>query len=144
MSNRGVIFTKAPDEDALREAAPLGLAARLLCNSGRGRLSLQSFLAWLQTPIRLGQCVFLMSEASQPLGMAVWAYVTQDTFDRLKVGETDLPYLEEWNEGDIIWIVDVVAPYGHLRDLIRSFKALVPREQSVAFYYRRSLNRVSL
>jgi cytolysin-activating lysine-acyltransferase len=144
LSNRGVVFTKSPDENALREAVPLGLAARLLCNAGRGRLSLQSFLAWLQTPVRLGQCAFLMSEASQPLGMAIWAYVAQDTFDRLKVGDVDLLLFEEWNEGQIIWVVDVLAPYGHLLALIRSLKAIAPHEQSEAFYFRRGLQRVTL
>ncbi|WP_174297288.1 toxin-activating lysine-acyltransferase [Sphingomonas bacterium] len=136
-----VIFTKHPDAASTMEAMAVGFAATLSSNAGRGGLSVNSMLAWIRTPIRLGQCLILMSASSQPLGMAVWAYVSEETHLRLARGEQDLPTLEDWNEGTIFWIVDIVAPYGHIRDLAAELRRTQGATHRSVHYFRKGCAR---
>lgn len=130
------LFTGPPTPACVQETFPLGIAAKLLVNAGGGRLSIASLIGWLETPIRLGQILFLTSWERIPLGFATWAYLTPRTLQRMASGEQDLPLLEDWNEGADLWLVNFVAPKGHSSELIRHLRAQLGSTHDVVHYRR--------
>jgi hemolysin-activating ACP:hemolysin acyltransferase len=87
----------------------------LLIDTDRSRLSIAALWAWVWPAVRLQQIQFLFSEEGRPLGFATWAFVIPETAQRLRAGA--VPIIEDWNDGDLLWIMDFVAPYGHARSL---------------------------
>lgn len=134
-------FTGPPTPAVVGDTFPLGIAAKLLVDAGRERLSIASLIAWLATPIKLGQIIFLTSWERTPLGFATWAYLAPATLRRMAAGEQDLPLLDDWNEGSELWIVDLVAPYGHAAELFRHLRAQLGQEHNVLHYRRRGRYR---
>lgn len=106
-----------------REAATLGHALYLLHSTERAGLSLRTIHAWLRVPVRLDQILLLFGENKTPEGYVTWAWVTPETAARLAAGDGRALYPEEWNDGTLLWIVDVVAPFGQLSALIRAVRA---------------------
>lgn len=137
-----VLFTGPPTAARVQEAFPLGIAAQLLVDTPRERLSIASLIAWLGTPIRLGQILFLTSWERIPLGFATWAYLTPASLERMASGKQDLPLLEDWNEGGELWLVDVVAPYGHAAELMRHLSAVLGRTHDRVHFRRNGRYRV--
>jgi len=116
----GALFVGEPNARTWNEGALLGFAADVLTDTDRSRLSIASLDAWLRLPIRLGQIAFVFGERGLPLAFATWAYVSRRTAGRLASGGP--PHPEEWNDGDLLWIVDVVAPHGNLRELLGALR----------------------
>ncbi len=102
------------------EAAMMGFVAGLLVSTDRATLSVASLDAWLRVPIRLGQILLMFGERGTPLAYASWAYVTPETAARLGRGAAPAP--EDWNDGTLLWIVDIVAPHGNARALIAALR----------------------
>jgi cytolysin-activating lysine-acyltransferase len=130
------LFTGPPTAARVQEAFPLGIAAQLLVDTPRDRLSIAALIAWLAAPIKLGQILFLTSWERIPLGFATWAYLTPRGLARMASGEQDLPLLEDWNEGGELWLVDVVAPYGHAAELMRHLSAVLGRSHDTVHFRR--------
>jgi hemolysin-activating ACP:hemolysin acyltransferase len=130
------LFTGPPTPARVQESFPLGIAARLLADAGRERLSIASLIAWLETPIRLGQILFLTSWERIPLGFATWAYLTPATLQAMASGRQDLPLLDDWNEGAELWLVDFVAPNGHAGELVRHLREQLGARHDVVHYRR--------
>ena len=105
-----------PNSLTSSEAAVIGFVAGLLVSTERASLSLLSLDAWLRTPTRLGQIALVFGERGTPLAFASWAFVSRRTAKRLGGGATPMP--EDWNDGDLLWIVDIVAPHNNVRPLI--------------------------
>ena len=132
------LFTGPPTPARVHDALALGIAAQLLVDTDRDRLSIASLIAWLATPIKLGQILFLTSWERIPLGFATWAYLAPPTLERMASGRQDLPLLEDWNEGAELWLVDLVAPFGHAAELIKHLRAQLGATHRVAHYRRAS------
>jgi cytolysin-activating lysine-acyltransferase len=130
------LFTGPPTPARVQQSFPLGIAARLLADAGRERLSIASLIGWLETPISLGQILFLMSWERRPLGFATWAYLGPRTLSRMASGQQDLPLLEDWNEGSDLWLVDLVAPYGHAGELVYHLRAQLGTCHEIVHYRR--------
>lgn len=112
-----------PDALVWDESAQIGLAALLLADTDRNRLSIAAMLAWVMTPIRLGQIIFIFNPDGRPLGYATWAYLADETEAGFRDGSLDLLSIEDWNDGEHLWIVDVVAPYGNVNQLASALRA---------------------
>lgn len=106
-----------------REAATLGHVLYLLNSTERSAISLRSIYAWLRVPIRLDQIILLFGENKTPEGYVTWAWVTPETATRLAGGDGRAPFPEEWNDGTLLWIVDIVAPFGQLSPLISAVRS---------------------
>lgn len=90
-----------------------GAAAWLLSHDPVYRnVSLHSLEAAAGAPIRLGQFRIFRKEAV-PFAYASWAYLSEDVETRVKTGGTGLRP-DEWQSGDRLWLVDLVAPFGGL------------------------------
>lgn len=71
-------------------------------------------LEWLVMPALIHQQFYLFRDGQQPVGLAMWAKCTPETVGKLEGGmiepENRLT-LEEWTNGDQIWLVDLIAPF---------------------------------
>lgn len=49
---------------------------------------------------------------NQPIGIALWASLTEEAENRLLSGNVRLAP-QDWNAGDRLWLVELLAPFGH-------------------------------
>ena len=50
-------------------------------------------------------------DTKQPVGLALWARVSPEVEERLASGGANKLKPEDWNSGDTLWLVDLVAPF---------------------------------
>lgn len=73
-------------------------------------------LGWLVMPALIHQQFYLFRDGQQPVGLAMWANCTQEVvakLDRGIVEPNNRLTLEEWNAGDQVWLVDLIAPFAN-------------------------------
>jgi hemolysin-activating ACP:hemolysin acyltransferase len=98
----------------------LGLMARSPLHS---RWSVADVERLIVPPLALGQCAVLR-DGPHVVGFASYALLTE---------EAEIGYVEgtrkiqptDWNAGDRLWLVDVIAPYGHARQVMRHGRAML-------------------
>ncbi|MBX9798745.1 MAG: toxin-activating lysine-acyltransferase [Burkholderiaceae bacterium] len=90
----------------------------------------------LYPAVQLNQIKFYFDDLGTPVGYIVWAYLADDVQQRyFQTGSFDL-HLSEWNEGNSLWILDFVAPKGHLRYILRDLRDRLFREDHSVRYAR--------
>jgi hemolysin-activating ACP:hemolysin acyltransferase len=98
----------------------LGLATELLCRARKPNdYSLDYLRTRIVPAIVLGQIYFVFEERCQVVAMWTWAYLAPDVETRLQRDPHSILHLSEWNEGASLWIMDLIAPFGHIREVIR-------------------------
>jgi cytolysin-activating lysine-acyltransferase len=106
----------------LREAAEVrGHVASLMTQHPEYReYPMACLTAWIETPIELDQIkVFFDPGTGVPIGYVTWAFLAPDVEHRWLNDPTATLHFSEWNEGDRLWIMDLVAPRGHAYDIAR-------------------------
>lgn len=69
-----------------------------------------SDLEWMiMPPVLLSQFRIFRDKANQPVGVAFWAFLSEESERKLKEGATRLRP-DEWKSGDRAWLVNVIAP----------------------------------
>lgn len=71
-------------------------------------------LEWLVMPALLYEQFYLFRDGDRPIGLATWAKtdtVGEAKLDRGLLEPGDRLTLEEWQGGDRLWLVDLVAPF---------------------------------
>jgi cytolysin-activating lysine-acyltransferase len=77
--------------------------------------------------VLLDQIFFFRDSIGPNNGYMTWAYLTEETERRLINDPNALLHLSEWNEGDRLWIMDLVVIDGETRRHIRqALKDLIP------------------
>lgn len=116
------------DGSAAAEQAPprtvggaLGEIVWLLSQSPAHRHAL--FLAdleWLvMPPLTLGQYRLFYGKG-RPVGVAVWAFVSEDAEKRLSSGGRLAA--GEWRGGDRLWLVELIAPFGQAEVMLEDLR----------------------
>ena len=109
------------DDPSAKQAAPtvshlLGEMTWLLSQSPLHNALRIKDLEWLVMPVLMNQQFYLFRDDQQPVGLALWAKCTEATVKKLEGGmiepENRLT-LNEWTDGDQIWLVDLVAPFAN-------------------------------
>lgn len=109
---------------AYSNSALLGFGLDLQSKTDRGQMSVRSLTHWLNVPINLGQVAFSFSVASgYPNGMVSWAYLSDEVSEEISSGSDRLLDVSEWNEGDNLWIMDVVALDVNVREFLTAVRA---------------------
>lgn len=104
-------------------SSELGEAVTLLAATDRRRLSLGSVMVWVWPAIRLRQIHFLRDGEGRVLGYCTWAFLRPEAADLILGDAGQAPDLDDWNAGPDLWLVDVVAPFGQVRALLRGARA---------------------
>jgi cytolysin-activating lysine-acyltransferase len=88
-----------------------GSISWLMLHSPMHRYLFISDYEWLVMPALQLKQFKIIRQDNIPIAYVSWAYVTEETESRIKQGTPKLaPH--EWNKGDRIWIIDVIAPFG--------------------------------
>lgn len=100
----------------------VGQAVELLSRTPAGRLRSVSHVRDVIIPaIRHGQIEFLFNEDKKPVGYVIWAYLAEDVEQKIFKAPYTLHY-SEWNEGESLWLIDVVTQNGYLKDVIKHLR----------------------
>src|ERR1044072_4191025 len=94
----------------------LGEMTWLLTQSPLHRALAIGDLEWLVMPVLIHRQFYLFRDGDQPVGLAMWAKCGPEARAKLEGGmiqpENRLT-LEEWTNGDEIWLVDLIAPFAN-------------------------------
>jgi len=71
-------------------------------------------------PLTLTQYKLYMKEEA-PLAYASWAFVNEETEKRLLSGRVRLAP-KDWKSGDRLWLIDLVAPFGGGKDVLKDLR----------------------
>jgi hemolysin-activating ACP:hemolysin acyltransferase len=107
-------------------ATNLGHAMRLLASCPRRELSVKAAVRGLWPAIQLGQILFLYNSKGIAVAYATWMHVTEEVASSLRECPEDTLDVSERNEGDLLWITDIVAPFGDIRALVKKMRRCVP------------------
>jgi cytolysin-activating lysine-acyltransferase len=92
-------------------------------------------LEWMVIPpIELGQFRMYRRE-SMPLAFASWALVSEETEKRLASGMARLAPTE-WRNGDRLWLVELLAPFGNTDAVLDDLKKSVFAGRSFKLHRR--------
>jgi len=92
----------------------LGEMAWLLTQSPLHKALAIGDMEWLVMPALIHQQFYIFRDGDQPVGLALWAKCTPAAAKKLDGGmiepENRLT-LEEWANGEEVWLVDLIAPF---------------------------------
>jgi len=97
----------------------LGLVAHILthCQEYASRTA-KNLNVWVAPAIMHRQIHFVFDTGGIPIGFWTWAFLGSDVEQRLSRNTEGALHESEWNEGEALWIIDFVAPYGYVRDIV--------------------------
>ena len=92
----------------------LGEMTWLLTQSPLHKVFMIADLEWLVMPALIHQQFYLFRDGDQPVGLAMWAKCNARAaakLDRGMIEPENRLTLEEWNSGQDVWLVDLIAPF---------------------------------
>lgn len=93
-------------------------------------------------PCMLDQCL-LYRKSGSPVGIITFAYVSDDALEALLSGER-VVQKHDWRSGKNLFVPDLLAPYGDVREMCEHFHKFVKKKHGVGFkahWYRPALKR---
>ena len=117
-----------------------GMAAFLAAHSGRSSMALRYLSKIVEPAIRDDRIVYFYNVDGQPAGYYVYALLAPDIDRKLsEIGWTAwfATHHSDWNEGESLWIVDLVAMPGHAKYILRRIR---DRFSNVPISYTRIRN----
>jgi cytolysin-activating lysine-acyltransferase len=91
-----------------------GEMAWLLTQSPLHRALPVEALEWLLMPPLIHRQFYIFRDGHRPIGLAIWARcppTSQPKLERGMIEPENRLTLEEWNSGDQVWLVDLIAPF---------------------------------
>lgn len=112
----------------------LGEAVLVLLNSPAHRLSFfVGDVEWLLLPaIAKEQFRLYRDKENKPVGLILWAYVSDEVDKKLEIGIGKLG-INDWNSGDKLWIIDLIAPMGGGDKMLEELKDTVFKGKSFKY-----------
>jgi cytolysin-activating lysine-acyltransferase len=92
----------------------LGEMTWLLSQSPLHKVFSISDLEWLVMPALIHEQFYLFRDGEQPVGLAMWAKCSTNAaakLDRGMIEPENRLTLDEWNSGNQVWLVDLIAPF---------------------------------
>ncbi|MCV6608703.1 MAG: toxin-activating lysine-acyltransferase [Campylobacterales bacterium] len=90
-------------------------------------------LEWMvMPPVANGQFRIFKNQ-SQPVGVILWASVSEEVSLKLEAGRSKLG-VNEWNSGENIWLMDVIAPFGKSEEMIQDLKKTVFKDKKFRYF----------
>lgn len=101
-----------------------GQVTWLMTQSKGHRNFFVSDLEWLAMPPLLHRQFRIFPGKDQPLGVALWAKVSDEVAARLSAGQNRLAP-NDWNSGENFWLVELIAPFGHQDKMLADLQQTV-------------------
>ena len=121
-------------EEKAKVTEVLGEALLVLMNSNAHRLNFFiSDIEWLLlAPISKEQFRLYKDKDGKPVGLILWANVNEEVDKRLQNGIGKLTF-NDWISGDILWIVDFIAPLGGADKMLEELKQTVFKDKKFKY-----------
>lgn len=105
----------------LKRLPAMGPVIMLYMQSSHRRYQFISDLEWLLLPpLIAGQCKLYMKK-EYPISFISWAFLDESTEKKmLQNGGKLRP--EDWKSGDRLWIIDIVAPFGGVENMLKDIQ----------------------
>jgi cytolysin-activating lysine-acyltransferase len=121
-----------PEGHAKTMSAVLGELVWLMSQSPLHKQFFISDLEWfIMTPVLLQQFRTFYA-TDRPIGVVLWANVSDEVAERLAAGTTKLRP-QDWKSGDKLWVVEVIAPFGGAEEMVKDLKEKVFPTKPVHF-----------
>lgn len=105
----------------LQRLPAMGPVIMLYLQSSHRRYQFIGDLEWLLLPpLVLGQCKLYMKK-EYPISFISWAFLDEAAEKRLFANGGKLRP-EDWKSGDRLWLIDIVAPFGGVENMLRDFQ----------------------
>ncbi len=105
----------------LKKLPALGPVLLLYMQSSHRRYQFIGDLEWLlMPPLVAGQCKLFMKE-KYPTSFISWAFLNKEAEKRLFQNGGKLRP-EDWNCGDRLWVIDIVAPFGGVENVLHDLQ----------------------
>ncbi|MCA1323481.1 toxin-activating lysine-acyltransferase [Herbaspirillum sp. alder98] len=102
----------------------LGPVTWLMMQQGATRHTLLSDLEWrIMPPLVLDQAKLYMRE-QMPLAFVTWATLSDDVVSRYRKAPHHLT-ASDWRSGEQVWIIDLIAPYGGVQDILTELRTTI-------------------
>jgi len=114
MTSDHTLHNAGPPESGPTVSHVLGEMTWLLSQSPLHRALQIGDLEWLCMPALLNRQFYLFRDGDQPVGLALWAKcgpVAEAKLAKGMIEPENRLTLEEWDSGDKIWLVDLIAPF---------------------------------
>lgn len=106
-------------------AARLGYVCELLFRCSRRSFPIAALDYWVVPAIQLEQIAIFFDRLGRPVAYATWAFLGDEVAQRMSRDEINVLHLSEWNEGLQLWLIDLVAPYGHVWQVCRELRNIL-------------------
>jgi cytolysin-activating lysine-acyltransferase len=107
-------LTASPVQTPLTVSHFLGEMAWLLTQSPLHKALAIGDMEWLVMPALIHEQFYMFRDGDQPVGLALWAKCKPQAakkLDRGMIEPENRLTLEEWANGDEVWLVDLIAPF---------------------------------
>ncbi len=90
-------------------------------------------IAWMIMPAILNGQYKLYQSENRPVGIAFWAYVSEEVQSRLESGLGKLSG-KDWKSGEHLWLIDLVVPYGQSDQIIADLQKTAFKGKTFKFH----------
>ena len=105
----------------LKRLPAMGPVIMLYLQSAHRRFHFISDLEWLLIPpLVSGQCKLYMKK-EYPISFISWAFISEEVEKRLLNNGGKLRP-EDWKSGERLWIIDIVAPFGGVENMLNDIR----------------------
>lgn len=105
----------------LERLPAMGPVIMLYMQSSHRRFHFISDLEWLLLPPLVGgQCKLFMKK-KYPVSFISWAFLSEEVEKQLFQNGGKLRP-EDWKSGDRLWVIDIVAPFGGVENMLRDIQ----------------------
>lgn len=87
---------------------------------------------WLVMPAILSKQFRIVRQNNVPIAYVSWAYLDENVEARIASGR-GVPKLapHEWNLGDRLWVIDVIAPFGGAKEILQKLQETEFKDKDV-------------
>lgn len=124
-------------------ATQLGYACHLASRTRKySRAPVAVFPFWIEPAIWLSQIRFLFDHRGQPVSYYTFAFLEASVERRLIEDPRVILHISEWKEGDRVWVLDLVALPGYLRNTLNHVVTTLPSSEPIKYLRRYDDGRV--
>jgi cytolysin-activating lysine-acyltransferase len=136
---------REPESNSSKWIRQLGEVTSLLLQVKQyHRYPLGSIGLWIQPAIFLDQIRIFRDRRGLPVGYVTWAFLSADVAAECRSQPNRILHFSEWNEGNNLWIMDILALPGWGRVVLQDIKKHFFRNESRVFWQRRTKAGVKL
>lgn len=123
---------------AEREQAEfLGFVMSMAAHSAlNNRTAISTLVERAKTAYGLGMAHLFFNSYGQCVGYISWAHIARDVEQRFLSTPDASLHISEWNEGNSLWVIDFVVPFGSLRYVLEDLRDRLFAEHRVITYFR--------